>query len=450
MMMEIEEDSNLNTINENNENYIKKVFNIELLSHLIASFLERKEKKEFYSVNKKINCFFRNTIKEIKSQKILKSPEIIERFPYLKKIEICGRKSVDFNFLKKKELKNLENLKLKEVSVRDTSTLSGLTNLKTLNLITNKITDISFIKNFPKLSILGIGNNKIQDLSYLVNLSCLKSLSLQQCGLTDLQILNHNNFKNLEKLFIGNNFITNYSFLQNLQNLNTLNLYHNNLNSIEFLFKLNKDKMIDLNIGENKINDYSPLLQFPNLIKLNLYNNNLYNINFLNENEICFQKLESIDIGNNKDIKDFIPLTKLKKLKKINLFNCKLYDIYFLLKENYESFEYIELGNNKEIDDFSILSFFNNLQYLSLDSDCLTDMSWLNYCEFGNSLIELDLGNIIKNAYVPDVLKKFTNLKILNLSKWMLNISFLNWDSFSHLEKLNLSYNQKMHLLLVL
>ena len=248
MMMEIEDEeynkSELGEILLAKENFIQKIFNTEFLSHLIASFLNKNEKKLFYSANKKLNFFYRNSIKEIKSQIIIKSPEIVERFPNLKKLEVCGRKSVDFSFLKKKELKNLENLKLKEVTVRDTSLISGLTKLKTLNLITNKINDISFVENLKNLTILGIGNNKINDYSYLTNLRFLKSLSLQQCNLKDLELLNHENFKYLEKLFIGNNPISNYSFLHNLQNLNTLNLYHNNLKSIEFLLQLNIGKLV--------------------------------------------------------------------------------------------------------------------------------------------------------------------------------------------------------------
>ena len=89
-------------------------------------------------------------------------------------------------------------------------------------------------------------------------------------------------------------------------------------------------------------------------------------------------------------------------------------------------------------------------------------MNWLNNCQFGNSIIELNLGNIkIKNihenlfniydyeekkwtiAEFIEIFKNFTGIKIINLSNLKLqDISFLKWNNFSHLEKINLSFNQ--------
>ena len=445
---------------DNQESFIEKVFKVELLSNLIASFLLPEEKGPFFSANKKLHSFYRNSIKELKSHIILKSPQIIDRFLYLQKIEICGRKSVDFSFLKKP--KNLEQLKLKEVSVKDISVLSNLTGLKSLILITNKITDISFIKNLTKLSFLDLSNNKIINIDYLKYLQFLKSLSLQNCGLTDLDILKCQNFENLEKLSIGMNQIKNYSFLANLKNLIKLNLYQNQLFSIDFLIELNGDKITELNLGGNKIIDYSVLVKFKNIKKLNLYNNNIMNIDFLNNDS--FSNLEDLDIGCNRNIKDFTSITNLKSLKKINLYECNLENIDFLVKENLELLEYIELENNY-MEDFSILSFLKNLKYLSLKC---SNFNWLNTCQFMDVITELKLTN--KNPNLPNQnvyqygipimdiddneqqiiisssienLKNLTNIKILNLSGWNFEaISFLKNDNFYNLEKLNLSSNK--------
>ena len=68
-----------------------------------------------------------------------------------------------------------------------------------------------------------------------MKLTNLRILNLQQCGLTNLDILKRQNFKHLKKLSIGMNNINNYSFLENLTNLCSLNICHNNLVAIDFI-----------------------------------------------------------------------------------------------------------------------------------------------------------------------------------------------------------------------
>ena len=154
----------MNPINNSKENAIQKVFKIESLSYLIATFLTFIEKKNFYSLNKKLNFFFRKSISQIDSKIIIYSPEIIERFPYLKIIDICGGKNLNFNFLKKKELQNLEQLNIKGVVVEDCSPISEFRQLKSLFLISNKINNIAFIKNLKNISVLDLGNNKLENI----------------------------------------------------------------------------------------------------------------------------------------------------------------------------------------------------------------------------------------------------------------------------------------------
>ena len=106
----IEKEQIIDPINNSKENAIQKVFKIESLSYLISTFLTFKDKKSFYSLNKKLNFFFRKSVSQIESKIIISYPDIIERFPYLKIIDICGGKNLKLNFLKKKELQNLEEL----------------------------------------------------------------------------------------------------------------------------------------------------------------------------------------------------------------------------------------------------------------------------------------------------------------------------------------------------
>ena len=62
----IEHNSSINTIINSNESPIYKVFSIESLIYAISNFLTFEEKKTLYSVNKKLNIWFRDGIKEIK------------------------------------------------------------------------------------------------------------------------------------------------------------------------------------------------------------------------------------------------------------------------------------------------------------------------------------------------------------------------------------------------
>ena len=428
-------------INSSKENPIGTVFNIESLIFNISIFLTFEEKKALYSVNKKLNSFIRTYINEIKFKKLRNSPEILKRFPNLKKLEVFGGKSANLNILKQKEMQNLENLTIRYFTVDEDLSLaiSGLTELKSLVLISNEIIDIAFIKRLKNLTYLDLGNNKLNNVDILIQLPNLRSLSLQQCGLTNLHILNHKNFQCLEKLYIGMNKIIDYSFLENLVNLNTLNVYHNNLYSTEFIDFLSSKNIIELNVSENQISNFYPNLKLKNLKKLFINNNNkITNIDFLNDKYLS--NLEVLDLGNNIYIENFLPLTNLKKLKKINLFNCSLNKINFFQKENCEIIEKLELGHNNEIEDYSFLSFFNNLEYLNLNYNKIADFDWLNNCQFFDKISELDLGKNTLNSI--KFLKNFKNLKVLALFECLIeDISFLNFENFANLEKLNLCTN---------
>ena len=89
-------EQNIKTINIAKENPILSVFSKESLLYKIGIFLTYEERKSLYSINKKANSIFRNNIKEIPSKILLKFPELVKRFPKLKKFEYI---------LKEKELK---------------------------------------------------------------------------------------------------------------------------------------------------------------------------------------------------------------------------------------------------------------------------------------------------------------------------------------------------------
>lgn len=313
-----------NIINEIKENPMEKVLNIESLLYEISKFLTFEEVKAFYSVNKKLNNIFRNNIKEIKYNGIIRCPRIIKKFPNIKYMEFPSGKPVDLSVLRAESFKNLEKLKIIGIiKNNDDSPIEELKELKTLILISNfcmTYKDIGYLKNLNKINVLDLGGNLLKDINVLTQLPSLRSLSLQGCSLTELSILNHKNFMKLEKLYIGlNGEIKDYSFLQNLQNLDTLNVFHNNINKIDFIDLLNPEKVMEFNLGNNKISDYTSLLRFNNLKNLSLYNNQITSIEFLTNTN--FANLEYLNLDNNKLIKDYNPLKTLKKIKIIKLNN---------------------------------------------------------------------------------------------------------------------------------
>ena len=404
-----------NIINEIKENPMEKVLNIESLLYEISKFLTFEEVKAFYSVNKKLNNIFRNNIKEIKYNGIIRCPRIIKKFPNIKYMEFPSGKPVDLSVLRAESFKNLEKLKIIGIiKNNDDSPIEELKELKTLILISNfcmTYKDIGYLKNLNKISVLDLGGNLLKDINVLTQLPSLRSLSLQGCSLTELSILNHKNFMKLEKLYIGlNGEIKDYSFLQNLQNLDKINVFHNNINKIDFIDLLNAEKVMEFNLGNNKISDYTSLLRFNNLKNLSLYNNQITSIEFLTNTN--FANLEYLNLDNNKLIKDYNPLKTLKKLKIIKLNNCSITDLSFLKNDNLDEVESINLSCNK-IEDISFLSSFSKLKYLNLYNNKQQDLNLLNNLYFCEKITELQLG--ITKLSSMEFLINFKKIKTLNL-----------------------------------
>ena len=421
---------------------MEMVLNIESLLYEISKFLTFEEVKTFYSVNKKLNNIFRNNIKEIKYDGIIRCPSIIKKFTHLKYMEFLTGKPADLSILKAESFQKLEKLKITgRIKDDDDSPIEGLKELKTLILISNNCMtykNISYLRNLNKISVLDLGGNLLKDINVLTQLPSLRSLSLQGCSLTELSILNHKNFMKLEKLYIGlNREIKDYSFLQNLQNLDTLNVYQNNINRIDFIDLLNSELVTEFNLGNNIISDYTPLLRFNNLKNLSLYNNKITSIEFLTNRN--FGNLEYLNLDNNRLIKDYNPLKTLKKLKTIKLSNCSITNLSFLKNDNLDEVDSIYLSSNK-IEDISFLSSFTKLKYLNLYNNKQQDLNSLNNLYFCEKITELQLG--MTKISSMEFLINFKNIKTLNLIKCFIeNISFLAMDNLANIEKLSLAKN---------
>ena len=210
------------------------IFSINNILSIIKKYLTLDDEKSFFSCNKFLNEYFRNSITKLSPKKIISNPDIIKRYQNIKEIKFDFGWETDLIFLK--DLKKLESLELSGAKYENIETIGVFENLTKLVLIGNNLRDINFISNLKKLNFLDIGNNLISDLKPLLNMNNLISLSLQGCGIDNLSILNFPIFQRLEKLYIGQNVITDFSFLKNLQNLKVLNIYQiPNLKSIYFL-----------------------------------------------------------------------------------------------------------------------------------------------------------------------------------------------------------------------
>ena len=243
------------------------IFSINNILSIIKKYLIFEEQKSFFSCNKNLNQYFRNSIEELSSKKIINCPNIVKRYPNINTIKFYFGWKADLEFLNNS--KNVEYIEIDGANYKNIETIAEIKNLNSLILIGNQLNNINFISKLENLTLLDIGNNIINDLSPLSLLKNLKSLSLQGCRLQNLDILNNKNFIKLEKLYIGQNYVADYSFLKNLQKLQVLNIYNTrNLTKIDFLKYLNPVEIMELNLGENKISDFTPLNDFKNISKL--------------------------------------------------------------------------------------------------------------------------------------------------------------------------------------
>jgi hypothetical protein len=134
---------------------------------------------------------------------------------------------------------------------------------------------------------------------------------------------------NLEKLNLRQNKISDLTPLKNLNKLNYLNLHTNNIKDLTPLKNLNELNYLDLH--RNDIKDLTPLSGLVNL--------------------------KHLDIYNNEGIVDIKPITGLTNLQWIDMHYC---------------------NRGKEAFDVAPLGKLVNLEYLSIESNFVEDISFVN------------------------------------------------------------------------
>ena len=279
-------------------------------------------------------------------------------------------------------------------SIRDISSLSGLTNLKTFYLGCNRFTNLSPLSGLTNLTDLNIGGNGFTDISSLSGLTNLTRLHLGNNNITDISPLS--GLINLTELGLGGNDLTDLSSLSGLTNLTRLVLLSSNITDISPLSGLINLRYLDLR--HNNLTDISPLSGLSNLTShsfiLWLGNNNLTDISSLSG--LSSPRFLRLHLEDN-DITDISPLSGLTNLTRLDLGGNNIRDIPSL--SGLTNLDELRLSFNN-ITDISSLSALTNLPSLDLKFNNLTDISPLSGL---TNLTDLDLrGNPLSDSSIKD------------------------------------------------
>ncbi|CAL6075471.1 leucine-rich_repeat domain-containing protein [Hexamita inflata] len=218
--------------------------------------------------------------------------------------------------------------------------LSFLTNLTELYLSQNKISDIFSISKLKNLKILDLGSNRIEDISGLQSLSDLAHLFLSYNKLTSFTL----SLPNLVELSLSGNKLQDTSGLQHSPKLERLNLYGTETTDLRTIPH-----------------------QLFGLKSLNICNNNLTDISHLSN----FVDLQSLYLGDNKQLSNIGPLKFCTQLTKLGIFATSIADIWPL--QFMKNLNILEMFQTQVID-LHPLQNLNKLEKISAHSTCIIDV----------------------------------------------------------------------------
>ena len=334
----------------------------------------------------------------------------------LTSINLSNTKVNDLSYLSK--YPELYSAQLENCNITNINSLKDIKNLSFINLNNNNISDVSALNNLSAIESVSLDNNSIKDISVLnskkifdlslngnqgiTGYSKLKPsrLSLNNCGIKELEDISST--KSISTLVISNNpnIVIKKGYLPN--EIYELNISGNNLNNLEFLEGVNS--LAALDASNNNLTDLKDLPgsdeEFP--FSINISNNPIKNIDSLDK-----YKNVSINYSNTNNV-DLSLFNGLKNINYIDLSNDSITD---LSKLNIEKLDSINLSNNKELKNISALKEIKDLSGLLLDKCCLKDLSEIT--ELTNiKVLSLDSNNI------QDVseLNKLNKLVTLSLS----------------------------------
>lgn len=252
-------------------------------------------------------------------------------------------------------LKDLRDLRLIDLGLRNLDRLNGPSKLTTLRADENSIYEMGFLRCFPQLVQLWLSANKIDDLAPL----------------------------------------------RSLRQLVELNIGHNNIVDISPLASLYKLKVLDL--GYNRIADISPLSELSGLEVLTLSNNDIKRIRQL----VSLPSLTELDLSDQNVIEDLRELGACTKLTKLVVEDCEITDLSFVA--GLRNLVFLNARNN-EISDLSPIGKLTHLRELNLGGNKISDLSPLR------DLLDLEVlqltANRVRELAPLSNLKKLYDLEV--------------------------------------
>lgn len=310
----------------------------------------------------------------------------------------------------------------------DLTRMIYLKDLTILNAVSEELSCLASLKELESLLITGSEPSK-DVLTTIASMENLKSLTIAQCGLSDISPLT--NAHNLEYLDLSYNSIGDVAPISSLPNLKTLYLAHNALTDLSALSSLSN--LQDLNVSYNSLTSIAPICANMSLTSLDVNHNllpslgaldNLPGLKGLNAgyNKLTdvsvlgnCTALEELDISNNAltDISALAPLMNLRK------FNCS-YNAITALPDWSAGIALVTLdASYNQISDLEPLRQMVCLNILNMDYNPeLSSIEPLTYCPvlievnlFGTKVIDVDVltqQSIIVNYNPTEVIVEIT------------------------------------------
>lgn len=182
------------------------------------------------------------------------------------------------------------------------------------------------------LNNMGLTDEDIVELKYMVNLT---ELHIYQNELTDLTPLK--GLTGLKTLSLFKNNISDLSPIAGLISLEDLYLRSNNITDVSPLESLTALKVLD--VSENSVSDINPLAGLRNITLLRLNDNSITDISALSG----MKQIERLHLQNN-GVTDITPVMNMADLSEIYLENNKVSDVEPLM--SLTSLGWIKLGGN--------------------------------------------------------------------------------------------------------
>ncbi|MEI7504010.1 MAG: leucine-rich repeat domain-containing protein [Paludibacter sp.] len=138
------------------------------------------------------------------------------------------------------KMNKLRELNIFQNNVRRIEPLKNLVELRSLNMGYNFVTDIKPLQNLLKLQTLWLYNNPVRNIELIASLkNSIRTLSLANCKINDISFLK--DFRNLQTLLIFDNPIDDLTPIRQLYNLQTLSVNNCELTDLEVIVHLAKN-----------------------------------------------------------------------------------------------------------------------------------------------------------------------------------------------------------------